>query len=96
MTCSILMIHLAIYIISLKELAVVHLDLIWVISEASPLTCNDSWFDAFEEQLTAAESSSRQFTSSSGLSVETIRQSEDVFRSTLLCLFRCVAFIKSH
>lgn len=36
-----------------------HLVLIWVISEPSPLTCNDSWLDSVEGQLTATEGSSR-------------------------------------
>lgn len=36
-----------------------HLVFIWVISELSPLTCNDSWIDSVEGQLTATEGSSR-------------------------------------
>lgn len=41
------------------EVPAVHLVLIWVISEPSPLTCNDSWLDSVEGQLTATEGSSR-------------------------------------
>lgn len=36
-----------------------HLVLILAISEPSPLTCDDSWLDSVEGQLTAAEGSSR-------------------------------------
>lgn len=37
----------------------VHLVLIWVISERSPLTCNDSWLDSVKGQLEAVVGSFR-------------------------------------
>lgn len=52
-------IYLVIYRVGPKKVPAVHLVLICLISEPSPLTCNDSWLDSVEGQLTATEGSSR-------------------------------------